>query len=82
MSELDVGSDPEDTQSLKSLNVSTTSLLDQFVSHVRESLGIESHLSASRYIPGISPGHGMVGSASFEWYNWEKREKNRILLLI
>ena len=50
MSELEVSSDPEDTQSMKSLNLSTTSLLDQFVGQVRESLGVESHLSASRFV--------------------------------
>ena len=49
VSELEVCSDPEDSQSMRSLNVSTTSLLDQFVGHVRESLGVESHISSSRY---------------------------------
>ena len=50
VSELEVSSDPEDTQSMKSLSLSTTSLLDQFVGQVRESLGVESHLSASRFV--------------------------------
>ena len=46
------GSDPEDTQSMKSfrssLSASGTSVLDGYVGHVREALGIESHLSTSR----------------------------------
>lgn len=50
VSELEVSSDPEDTQSMKSLSLSTTSLLDQFVGQVRESLGVESHLSTSRFV--------------------------------
>ena len=50
MSEVEVSSDPEDTQSMKSLSLSTTSLLDQFVGQVRESLGVESHLSVSRFV--------------------------------
>ena len=55
------GSDPEDTQSMKSgrsgvsvssvrsgLSVSGTSVLDGYVGQVREALGIESHLTSSR----------------------------------
>ncbi|XP_064620053.1 tetratricopeptide repeat protein 28-like isoform X2 [Lineus longissimus] len=36
-------SDPEDTQSIKSMTPSITSILDQYVGSVRESLGIEHH---------------------------------------
>lgn len=50
--ELESGSDPEDTQSLRSfrsLNMSIGgSMLDGVIGHVRESLGVESHLSSSR----------------------------------
>ena len=47
VSELEVGSDPEDCQSLRSLNVSTASLLDTYVGHVREALGVDAHLSGN-----------------------------------
>ena len=52
MHDLDTGSDPEDTQSVRSLrslgNVSVSgSVLDGVIAHVRESLGVESHWSAS-----------------------------------
>ena len=53
MNESDIGSDPEDTQSLKSFrsfSMSTASLLDNYVGQARESLGVESHLSSSRYV--------------------------------
>ena len=50
----EAGSDPEDAQSLRSLRslsaaASTASLVDTYVGQARESLGIESHLSSSRY---------------------------------
>ena len=44
MSELESDySDHADTLSLKSVNFGSCSLLDQYVGHVRESMGIESH---------------------------------------
>ena len=47
--EISARDDLEDMNSVKSLNVSTTSLLDHFVGNVRESLGVESHLPSIRY---------------------------------
>ena len=50
VSEIESGSDPEDTQSVKSYRsmAGSTSLLDMYVGQARESLGVESHLSNSR----------------------------------
>ena len=44
IAELEHSSDPEDVQSLHSLNVSSVSVLDQYVGHVRESLGVDAHM--------------------------------------
>ena len=46
--ERSVRDEMDDTMSLKSLNVSTTSMLDHFVGNVRESLGVEAYLPSVR----------------------------------
>jgi hypothetical protein len=52
----ETGSEPEDAQSIRSLrsiSSASVSLLDTYVGQARESLGIESHLSSSRFVAFI-----------------------------
>jgi hypothetical protein len=41
--ELEADYEASDTLSMKSVNFGSTSLIDQYVGHVRESMGVESY---------------------------------------
>jgi hypothetical protein len=43
MTELEADYEASDTLSMKSVNFGSTSLIDQYVGHVRESMGVESY---------------------------------------
>lgn len=43
MTELEADYEASDTLSMKSVSFGSSSLIDQYIGHVRESMGVESH---------------------------------------